>query len=260
MQYCFILFWENRTGKRGLLKLHDGKIDFENQDTTRCTEYKVDKGRLYGLKAYSKALRRFVSLAMWYPMDGRTDKWLLISPRTSAGDQGGSGLLQNTFPARILLPRYQATCRNSELSVTRLQKTSVSLQRITCSNKPCQGACKKMGVKYSISSWSQSYTILTCLNDLFTCLGLDQTHIQLTDFSKNSFHLRPKPLRLGQFLRIININIVSQKYTKKNKKAKVSIQLFTKKNKKEKLLYFKSENRKLQLLYSSYQRIKNNTN
>lgn len=34
----------NRTGKCGRPKLHDGKIDFENLDTTRCTEYKVDKG------------------------------------------------------------------------------------------------------------------------------------------------------------------------------------------------------------------------
>ena len=72
-----VLFYptlEKRTGKRGRPKLHDGKIDFENLNTTRCTEYKVDKGRLYGLKAYSKALRRFVILAVWYPMDGRTDK------------------------------------------------------------------------------------------------------------------------------------------------------------------------------------------
>ena len=57
--------------------MHDGKIDLENQDTTRCTEYKVDNGRLYVLKAYSKALRRFVIMAVWYPMDGRTDKWQL---------------------------------------------------------------------------------------------------------------------------------------------------------------------------------------
>ena len=42
-----VLFYpasENRTGKRGRPKLHDGKIDFENLDTTRCIEYKVNKG------------------------------------------------------------------------------------------------------------------------------------------------------------------------------------------------------------------------
>ena len=36
-----------------------------------------------------------------------------------------------------------------------------------------KAACKKMGIKYA----SQSYTMLTCLNDLFTCLGLNQTRI-----------------------------------------------------------------------------------
>lgn len=81
-----VLFYptlEKRTGKRGRPKLYGGKIDFENPDFTRCTEYKVNKGILYGLKAYSKTPKRFVSLAVWYPMDGRTDKWgSCISLRT----------------------------------------------------------------------------------------------------------------------------------------------------------------------------------
>ena len=47
---------------------------------------------------------------------------------------------------------------------------------------------------------SLSYTMLICLNDLFACLGLTQTHKLLTNFSKNSFYLLPEPLRLGYFL------------------------------------------------------------
>jgi hypothetical protein len=31
----------------------------------------VNKGKLYGLRVYAKALKRYVSLAIWYPMDGR---------------------------------------------------------------------------------------------------------------------------------------------------------------------------------------------
>ena len=71
----FYITLEKRIGKHGRPKLYDGKIDFENLDITRCTEYKVNKGKLYGLKAYSKALKLFVSQIV--PMDGRTDKWLL---------------------------------------------------------------------------------------------------------------------------------------------------------------------------------------
>ena len=36
--------------------------------------------------------------------------------------------------------------------------------------------------------------------DLFACLGLAQTRKLLTNFSKNSFYLLPKPLRRGEFL------------------------------------------------------------
>ena len=89
---------EKRTGKRGRPKLYGGKIDFENPDFTRCTEYKVNKGKLYGLKAYSKALKRFVSLAVWYPMDGRTDKWqLYFSTNEIQNAQDSPGLLREPF-------------------------------------------------------------------------------------------------------------------------------------------------------------------
>ena len=68
---------EQKTGKRGHPKWFDGKIDFAKLDLTRCKEYEVNKGKLYGLRVYAKALKRYVSLAIWYPMDGRTDKWQL---------------------------------------------------------------------------------------------------------------------------------------------------------------------------------------
>ena len=62
---------EKKTGKRGHPKWFDGKIDFAKLDLTRCKEYEVNKGKLYGLRVYAKALKRYVSLAIWYPMDGR---------------------------------------------------------------------------------------------------------------------------------------------------------------------------------------------
>ena len=59
---------EKKTGKRGHPKWFDGRIDFANLDLTRCKEYEVNKGKLYGLRVYAKALKRYVSLAIWYPM------------------------------------------------------------------------------------------------------------------------------------------------------------------------------------------------
>ena len=51
---------EKPTKRLGHPKWYDGNIDFENLDLTRCTEYSIDKGKLYGLKADSKSLKRFV--------------------------------------------------------------------------------------------------------------------------------------------------------------------------------------------------------
>lgn len=69
------------TGRRGRPKLYDGHIDFSRLDTSRCTEHETDKGKLYGLTVWSKALKRMVSLAVWYPDEGRTDKWQSTSTR-----------------------------------------------------------------------------------------------------------------------------------------------------------------------------------
>ena len=63
---------EKKTGRPGHPRWFDGRIDFTNQDLTRCKEYEVNKGKLYGLRVYAKALKRYVSLAIRYPMDGRT--------------------------------------------------------------------------------------------------------------------------------------------------------------------------------------------
>ena len=57
---------EKKTGKRGHPKWFDGRIDFAKLDLTRCKEYEVNKGKLYGLRVYAKALKRYVSLTIWY--------------------------------------------------------------------------------------------------------------------------------------------------------------------------------------------------
>lgn len=61
--------------RRGHPKWYDGAVDFERLDLSRCCEFAIDKGKLYGLRAYSKALKRFVSLAIWYQNENLTSKW-----------------------------------------------------------------------------------------------------------------------------------------------------------------------------------------
>ena len=37
-----------------LTKWYDGKVNFANLDLSRCEEIEMDKGRMFGLKTYSK--------------------------------------------------------------------------------------------------------------------------------------------------------------------------------------------------------------
>ena len=64
---------EKKTGKRGHPKWFDGRINFAKLDLTRCKEYEVNKGKLYGLRVYAKALKRYVSLAISVS-DGRENR------------------------------------------------------------------------------------------------------------------------------------------------------------------------------------------
>ena len=124
---------EKKTGKRGHPKWFDGRIDFANLDLTRCKEYEVNKGKLYGLRVYAKALKRYVSLAVWYPMDGRTDKWqLYFSTDDSMDGREVLDYYRTRFQLEFCFRRWQAACRNHQLSVNRLQKVGFSLQCVAC--------------------------------------------------------------------------------------------------------------------------------
>ena len=77
-----VLFYptlQKPTGKRGHPKWYDGKVDFANLDLSRCEEIEVDKGRLIGLKAYSKSLKRSIKVVVWYPDEEDTTKWQITS-------------------------------------------------------------------------------------------------------------------------------------------------------------------------------------
>ncbi len=130
---------EQKTGKRGHPKWFDGRIDFANLDLTRCKEYKVNKGKLYGLRVYAKALKgmfpwpsgirwtggltsgSFISLQTIPWMDARC--WIITEPR-----------FQLEFCFRDGKQHAGIT-----VSVNRLQKIGFSLQCIACCCQLGQG-------------------------------------------------------------------------------------------------------------------------
>ena len=156
----------------------------------------MNKDKLYELKAYSKALKRFVSQAV--PMNGRTDKWqLYLSTEEIQNAQDVLDFYRTRFQLEFCIRDAKQYARITNCQSTDFRKLAFHFNASLAAINLAKTACKKMGIKYPYHHASHSYTMLTCLNDLFACLGLNQTRNELTNFSKNSFYLLPEPRRLG---------------------------------------------------------------
>ena len=144
---------EKPTGRRGRPKLYDGPMDFSRLDTSRCTEHEVDKGKLYGLKAWSKALKRMVSLVVWYPDEGRTDKWQLYF----STDQSQSTLdvleyYRTRFQLEFCFRDSKQYAGITNCQSTDFRKLAFHFNASLTAINIAKAACKRMGIPYSISS------------------------------------------------------------------------------------------------------------
>ncbi len=144
---------EQKTGKRGHPKWFDGRIDFANLDLTRCKEYKVNKGKLYGLRVYAKALKRYVSLAIWYPMDGRTDKWqLYFSTDDSMDGREVLDYYRTRFQLEFCFRDGKQHAGITNCQSTDFRKLDFHFNASLAAVNLAKAACKRLGIAYSISS------------------------------------------------------------------------------------------------------------
>ena len=151
-----VLFYptaEKPTGRRGRPPKYDGAIDFSRLDTSRCTEHEVDKGKLYGLKVWSKALKRMVSLAVWYPDEDRTDKWQLYF----STDQNQSTLdvleyYRTRFQLEFCFRDSKQYAGITNCQSTDFRKLAFHFNASLTAINIAKAACKRMGIPYSISS------------------------------------------------------------------------------------------------------------
>ena len=141
------------TGKKGRPKQYDGKIDFSRLDASRCTEHEVDKGRLYGLKAYSKSLKRMVSLAVWYPDGDRTDRWQLYF--STDQPQSAPDVLEyyrTRFQLEFCFRDSKQYAGITNCQSTDFRKLAFHFNASLSAINLAKAACKRMGMPYSISS------------------------------------------------------------------------------------------------------------
>ena len=151
-----VLFYptaEKPTGRRGRPPKYDGTIDFSRLDTSRCTEHEVDKGKLYGLKAWSKALKRMVSLAVWYPDEGRADKWhLCFSTDVTQSAHDVLEYYRTHFQLEFCFRDSKQYAGITNCQSTDLRKLAFHFNASLTAINLAKAACKRIGIPYFISS------------------------------------------------------------------------------------------------------------
>ena len=144
---------EKPTGKRGRPRLYDGKIDFANLDPTRCVELHVDNGRLFGLKAYSKSLKRFIKVAIWYPIEGRMDKWqIYFSTDESMTTRDVIDCYRTRFQLEFCFRDAKSHAGLNDCQARDLRRLEFHFNASFASINLAKVACKGLNIPFSISS------------------------------------------------------------------------------------------------------------
>ena len=144
---------EKPTGKRGHPRWYDGKIDFANLDPTRCVELHVDNGHLFGLRAYSKSLKRFIKVAIWYPIEGRMDKWqIYFSTDESMTARDVINCYRTRFQLEFCFRDAKSYAGLNDCQARDLRRLEFHFNASFSSINLAKVACKELGIPFSISS------------------------------------------------------------------------------------------------------------
>lgn len=151
-----VLFYpttESPTGKRGRPKLYDGKVDFANLDTSRCEEIPVDNGRLFGLRAYSKSLKGYVKIAVWYPLEGRTDRWqIYFSTDVSMSTKDVINCYRVRFQLEFCFRDAKSFAGLTNCQARDLRRLEFHFNASFSAINLAKVACKELGIPFSVSS------------------------------------------------------------------------------------------------------------
>ena len=113
----------------------------------------MDKGELYGLRVYAKALKRYVSLSVWYPTDRRTGKWkLYFSTDVSMDGRNVLDYYRTRFQLEFCFRDSKQHAGITNCQSTDFRKLAFHFNASLTAVNLAKAACKRFGVPFSISS------------------------------------------------------------------------------------------------------------
>lgn len=171
-----VLFYptlQEPTGKRGHPKWYDGKVDFANLDLSRCEEVEVDKGRLFGLKTYSKSLKRVIKVAVWYPdEEDMTKRQIYFSTDDSMGVKDVITCYRTRFQSEFCFRDAEHYAGLNDCHSTDLRKLEFHRNASFAGINIAKTACKELGIPFSISSCKSIIHNAYMLNRFICVSGL----------------------------------------------------------------------------------------
>ena len=156
----------------------------------------MDKDNLFGLKAYSKSLKCFFKVVVWYPNEDDMTKWQIY---ISTDDSMSSKDVIDCYRTRLQLEFCFKDANHYAGLTTASQPTSENSSSIgtyhsLVSISP-RSPARNWGYRSQYHPASRLSITLICSIVLFACSVCKRTHKLLTNFSKNWFYLLPGPPR-----------------------------------------------------------------
>lgn len=169
------------TCRRGHPKWFDGKIDFGCLDLAKCEEIEGDKGRLFGLRAYSKSLKLFIKVAVWYPDEDDMTRWQIYC---SIDDTMATKDVVEYYRTRFQLEFCFRDAKHyaglNDCQSTDLKRLDFHRNASFASINIAKAACKELEIPFSVPS-CKSVIHNAYMLDRFICVSGLQPAPQVID-------------------------------------------------------------------------------
>ena len=155
MRFCSIRHFRSQPERE---VIRSGKMErltspISTSRDVRRLEIEVDKGRLFGLKAYSKSLKRFIKVAVWYPDEEDRTKWqIYFSTDGAMSVKDIIDCYKTRFQLEFCFRDGMHYAGLNDCQSTNLRKLEFHRNASFASVNIAKAADKELGIQLSISS------------------------------------------------------------------------------------------------------------